>query len=146
MGTFRYAATSTTIRVAICAACTSLATRTAANAPDRYHVRLGTLITYFQSTPGSSPHRLWSLTSKRSGYTTSSCLAFIPHHRNRTAATPSDPQTLVVFQARSAKPVTMSDEELDRDWKPSGRRPQSCVSPLPIVSSVAFAEADEPCL
>jgi hypothetical protein len=24
----------------------------------------------------------------------------------------------------------MTDEELDRDWKPNGRRPQSCVLPL----------------
>ena len=26
--------------------------------------------------------------------------------------------------------MTMTDEELDREWKPSGRRPQSCVSCL----------------
>ena len=31
-------------------------------------------------------------------------------------------------------PLTMSDEELDRDWKPNGRRPQSCVQLLLSIS------------
>jgi hypothetical protein len=26
--------------------------------------------------------------------------------------------------------MTFTDEELDRDWQPSGRRPQSSVSPI----------------
>jgi hypothetical protein len=26
-----------------------------------------------------------------------------------------------------ATAAAMTDEELDRDWKPNGRRPQSCV-------------------
>lgn len=26
--------------------------------------------------------------------------------------------------------MTLTDEELDRDWQPNGRRPQSSVSPL----------------
>lgn len=26
--------------------------------------------------------------------------------------------------------MTMTDEELNREWKPNGRRPQSCVVPL----------------
>jgi len=33
---------------------------------------------------------------------------------------------------RSAVPTAnegLTDEELDRNWKPSGRRPQSCVQP-----------------
>jgi hypothetical protein len=36
--------------------------------------------------------------------------------------------------AAAAGAVTMSDEEMDREWKPNARRPQSCVaSPiLPI--------------
>jgi hypothetical protein len=25
--------------------------------------------------------------------------------------------------------MTLTDEELDREWKPNGRRPQSCVCP-----------------
>lgn len=29
--------------------------------------------------------------------------------------------------------MSMTDEELDRDWKPNGRRPQSCVKfPFPF--------------
>jgi hypothetical protein len=26
--------------------------------------------------------------------------------------------------------MTLSDDELDREWKPNARRPQSCVLPL----------------
>ena len=31
--------------------------------------------------------------------------------------------------------MTMTDEELDREWKPNGRRPQSWVS-LPPISRI----------
>lgn len=30
--------------------------------------------------------------------------------------------------------MTLTDEELDRDWQPNGRRPQSSVSPIPAFA------------
>jgi hypothetical protein len=52
-------------------------------------------------------------------------------------ASTSPPRTIFITSSSQQQfaAMTMTDEELDREWKPNGRRPQSWVS-LPPISRI----------